>query len=209
MNNTREWGTTTSSVHLVFHPDQLRLSDASACSLLSHPVPPQSCTSSFPKQVCRVHTLPKDPVTHRSPIVLGHNLNWLLQPSRLVTVCYLPTSSQSPSLPHTCLLNSCFTILQTCCGLSQFCVLTHGMHTYCVPSRCLQQCKELGMNRQTSRAQSLTSWHLLPLPLLLSMPGMLPSFPAQKMLSFNIWAQKSLCPSAFASSPRQSFPAPL
>ena len=43
-------GTTISSVRLAFHPDQLRLSDASACSLLSHPVPPESCTSSFPKQ---------------------------------------------------------------------------------------------------------------------------------------------------------------
>lgn len=50
MNNTQEWGTTISSVRLAFHPDQLRLSDASACSLLSHPVPPRSCTSSSPKQ---------------------------------------------------------------------------------------------------------------------------------------------------------------
>ena len=153
---------------------------------------------------------PKNPATHLSLFVLGHNPNWLLQRSRLVTVCSpLRTSSQSPSPPHTCLLNSCFTILQTCCGLSQFWVLTHGMHIYCVPRPCLQQCKELEMNRQVSRAQSLTPWHPLPLPLLLSMPGMLPSSPVQKMLSFNIWAQKSLCLSASASSPRQSFPAPL
>lgn len=50
-------------------------------------------------------------------------------------------------------------MFQTCCTFSQVSIFTHCMYLYCEPSLCLEWYQELGMNRELSRAQSLTSWH--------------------------------------------------
>ena len=186
MNNTQERGTTISSVHLAFHPDQLRLSDGSACSLLSHPVLPQSCTSRFPKQHLPCLSTAERPCDPPLPFCPGTQSKLIITTFKAGhTVPHPLAPNPLPLHAHAC-STTASPFSRPAMGFSQFCVFTHGTHIYCVPSPCLEQCQELGMSRQMSRAPSLTSWHPPPLSLLLSMPGMLPSSPAQKMLSFNI-----------------------
>ena len=108
MNNSQERGTTISSVHLAFHPDQLWLSDASAYSLSPTQSSPSPVPAVFLNSICRVYPLPKDPVTHLSPSVLGHNPNLLLQPSRPVTLFpthWLPIPFPSTHMPAQQLLH--------------------------------------------------------------------------------------------------------
>lgn len=192
---------------LIASPDQ-------CCSLLTPPPTSSSPIQSplnpapaiFLNNICCVHPLPKDPVAHLSPVSWDtiqtdyHNLQGLSQSDPR------PLAPQSPSPPYIYLLNSCFTILQTCYGFSQFSIFTHCMHihiacTFTCTSMCLEQCKELGMNVEISRAQSLTFWHPLPLHVLLSMPGMPALLPCPENAQLPHPAQKSLCLSAFASSP--------
>lgn len=70
--------------------------DASSHILLSHPVPPQPCTSNFPKQHLLCPSVAKRPCGPPLPCVLGHNSNWLSQPSRPITVWSSPTCSPIP-----------------------------------------------------------------------------------------------------------------
>lgn len=67
--------------------------------LLSSPPSALCQQSSWTTSAC-VHPLPKDPVTRLSPLSLGHNPNWLLQPSGPIRVCPPHPCSPAPPALH-------------------------------------------------------------------------------------------------------------
>lgn len=165
-----EWRTyaTIVSVPPAFHClcwPVLQLPDSSTSLLLSQPVYPQPCSCSLLKHTCLCPTTAERPPV---PFVPGSQSN-LWQPLRSITV-----------RPPTCSSSLPATILQTYCRFSQLCIFIH--HIHCGPS----MCKELGMSTALSRAQLLSSWHLEPLHMLLSMPAMPSLLSCLKCSAFNI-----------------------